>query len=168
MSVLSSFINKETKRATEDKFELEKAANKFNSTLQLYKSVVVEVNKSGSVAFIVLLDDLYKGLYACRDYLLVRNWKGFHEGVDYAVDELRMLSRNAKDFQGYSTEEDYTVKEDPYDILGVSREMSDEEIKIVYKQLSNIYHPDKNKVKFDKRMKAINKAYDDIIRERKS
>ena len=34
--------------------------------------------------------------------------------------------------------------QDPYSILGVSRDASDEDIKKAYRKLSRIYHPDAN------------------------
>ena len=53
---------------------------------------------------------------------------------------------------------------DPYEILGVSRDASEEEIKKAYKRLSRKYHPDANldnpKVAEEK-FKQIQQAYQD-------
>ncbi len=60
---------------------------------------------------------------------------------------------------------------DPYQILGVSRDASDEEIKKAYRALAKKYHPD-NYAGSDladlaeEKMKAINEAYDAIRDER--
>ena len=60
---------------------------------------------------------------------------------------------------------------DPYKILGVSRDASDDEIKKAYRDLARKYHPD-NYVNnplsdlVEEKMKEINEAYDDIQKER--
>lgn len=60
---------------------------------------------------------------------------------------------------------------DPYKILGVSRDASDEDIKKAYRSLARKYHPD-NYAGSDladlaeERMKEINEAYDAIVKER--
>lgn len=53
---------------------------------------------------------------------------------------------------------------DPYDILGVSREADDAEIKKVYRKLAVQYHPDKNKgdPAAEEKFKEISAAYDQI------
>ncbi len=63
---------------------------------------------------------------------------------------------------------------DPYNILGVNRNASDDEIKTAYRTLAKKYHPDR----FDKdpamaelaseKMQEINEAYDTIMNERKN
>lgn len=60
---------------------------------------------------------------------------------------------------------------DPYEVLGVSRSASDEEIKQAYRELARKYHPDNyvNNPLADlaqEKMKEINEAYDAIVRER--
>ena len=60
---------------------------------------------------------------------------------------------------------------DPYKVLGVSRDATDEEIKKVYRDLARKYHPDNyvNKPLADlaqEKMKEINDAYDQIQRDR--
>ena len=60
---------------------------------------------------------------------------------------------------------------DPYGVLGVSRDASDDEIKRVYRDLARKYHPDNyaNNPLADlaeEKMKEINQAYDAISRAR--
>ena len=60
---------------------------------------------------------------------------------------------------------------DPYKVLGVPRDATDEEIKKAYRELARKYHPD-NYVNnplsdlVEEKMKEINEAYDTIQKER--
>lgn len=62
---------------------------------------------------------------------------------------------------------------DPYSILGVSKDATDDEIKRAYRELARKYHPD-NYVDnpladlASEKMKEINEAYDAIVEERKN
>lgn len=62
---------------------------------------------------------------------------------------------------------------DPYSVLGVSRDASEEEIKKAYRALSRKYHPDANinnpdKAQAEEKFKEIQQAYQQIMRERES
>ena len=53
---------------------------------------------------------------------------------------------------------------DPYKVLGVSPDASDEEIKSAYRRLAKLYHPDRNPgdAEAAKKMQQVNDAYDRI------
>ena len=54
---------------------------------------------------------------------------------------------------------------DPYKVLGVSPDASDEEIKQAYRNLAKKYHPDRNPGDQEaaRKMQEINAAYDQIM-----
>ncbi|MDD6208300.1 MAG: DnaJ domain-containing protein [Clostridiales bacterium] len=60
---------------------------------------------------------------------------------------------------------------DPYQVLGVSRNASEDEIKKAYRKLSRIYHPDANvnnpnKDAAEEKFKEIQQAYQQIMKEK--
>lgn len=59
----------------------------------------------------------------------------------------------------------------PYEVLGVSPQATDEEIKKAYRKLSRIYHPDANinspnKAQAEEKFKEVQQAYDQIMKEK--
>lgn len=62
---------------------------------------------------------------------------------------------------------------DPYQVLGIRRDASDEEIKKAYRNLSRRYHPDANvnnpnKELAEEKFKEVQQAYDCIMKEKQS
>ena len=58
---------------------------------------------------------------------------------------------------------------DPYSILGISRDASDEEVKKAYRKLSRKYHPDANidnpnKEQAEEKFKQVQQAYEKIMK----
>lgn len=65
------------------------------------------------------------------------------------------------------------MNKDPYQILGVSRNASDDEIKKAYKELVRKYHPDQYQDNplsnvAEEKMAEVNEAYDEIMNSRRS
>jgi molecular chaperone DnaJ len=62
---------------------------------------------------------------------------------------------------------------DPYQVLGISRDASDEEIKKAYRALSRKYHPDANvnnpnKAQAEEKFKEVQQAYDQIMKAKQN
>lgn len=60
--------------------------------------------------------------------------------------------------------------DDPYKVLGIGRDASDDEIKRAYRQLAKKYHPDRNPgdAEAARKMQEINAAYEQIKNPEKS
>lgn len=65
---------------------------------------------------------------------------------------------------------------DPYEVLGISRSATDDEVKSAYRDLARKYHPDNvanssnpaASELFEEKMKEINEAYDTIVTNRRN
>ena len=65
------------------------------------------------------------------------------------------------------------MSKNPYDVLGVSQNASDDEVKKAYRELSRKYHPDANVDNpladlAEEKFKEVQEAYDTIMQERAS
>ena len=164
---LDRLINSETVRANEDLSNLKKAAKAFDEAMQLYSRTASEVNRTGNKAFFHLLHQLLEGLEGLKSFLPRREWKKFHDGIDFAMSELHHLYENAGSYEHTSEPElGEPILSDPFRILGVTQQMGNTQIRKIYLDLCNIYHPDKGKVPDDTKFKEIQNAYEQIKKMR--
>jgi DnaJ-class molecular chaperone len=84
-----------------------------------------------------------------------------HLANSLPVCQVYHLPGNAPQRTNDTTKIDFTVPEDLYQILGVSRDAKKDEIKKAHRKLALKYHPDKNPGKdAQERFKRIQEAYD--------
>lgn len=59
---------------------------------------------------------------------------------------------------------------DPYKVLGIDRNATDDEVKKAYRNMARKYHPDRNpgNTAAEDMFKVVNEAYDQIMNERKN
>jgi uncharacterized membrane protein YkvA (DUF1232 family) len=122
------------------------------------------------------LDDLViLGLLGRYFYMLKKKREAFQEyyqssqnANSYGYDK-RTSDKNSS--RSYTNARSSFTERDPYEILGIERNASQEDIKRAYRQLAAKYHPDKVehlgdefKVLAEKRFKEIQQAYQELIR----
>lgn len=160
--------------------EMEKRNKLFQSAMDIYHSTAIEINKTGSISLIKLLESNYAILTSDNliNLRLKGSWQDFQKFIHSIIDELTLLKENAIKYQNYDGSEntEYYEEKDSMaklteekarTILGVSPNSSNEEIKRKYRKLAKQYHPDKASQTTsgieklaEKKFKEINEAYD--------
>jgi hypothetical protein len=135
---------KAIQEAIDNSIEIEKEIIKL-------KKIPLEV-KNSLIGSMVIIYSLYKDYYQKEFLFYVGRKLGISpEEIKKKIKELEELENNEKD---------------PYEILGVSKYASMEEVKEAYRNLSRKYHPDTGNGDLEK-MKEINWAYEKIRKEKK-
>lgn len=162
-AVLGVFMEDLHKAAENERAELVYAIERHALLLRLHAEASMVVARTASRTLLKLADALYEQVSRLKDGpLAARDWRGFHCQADQIEAQIRRLESDAGRFQSPPPSAFDTGIRDPWEVLGVTREMSLVEIKKVYRELCGIYHPDKAKVKDARRFIEIKAAYDAI------
>ena len=174
ISNLTNLVDEGTKKAKEDKINLEKAINLFDSAKNIYESVKFEVYKTSNFArFLEELDYCYQGLNLKDLKLLLtkKQWQDYNEIVTSIIADIKRIQNEAANQQNSKSLK--TDLEVAYQILGLNNSVTNDEIKIKWRRLSSEYHPDRAeqttesiKKLAEERLKDINWAYEILKEER--
>ena len=113
------------------------------------------------------IDSIHEQIHQAKEVCLPkREWATFDEAMTVYTQELKRLEKQAFNLAA-GKGPDFNA-DDPYQVLGVTPEMDNSEIKRVFRELCHIFHPDKGKVRNTEKFKEIKNAYDKIMKQRKS
>jgi hypothetical protein len=128
--------------------------------------VAIAANRIGQVPLIRELDELYRGVHSENliGLLVARRWTEYDEithNIHADLSRIEQLTKQVADEDnrgGRSTGSEYTV-EWAFNVFGLERSATNEQIKDVHNRLVRIYHPDVGHVNSDGKIKEINRAY---------
>lgn len=165
-SSLQSVISVEIEKAKWDQSNLQKAIERFDEVIQLHQKVSRTVFATGSPSMVKALDLIHEQIHQAKEVCLTqREWGTFDEAMTMYEQDFKELEKQALNIT-VEGKPDFDAN-DPYRVLGVSPEMDSSEIKKVYRELCQIYHPDKGKVRDAAKFKEVKNAYDEIVKQRK-
>lgn len=162
-SSLHTVIAAEIEKAKRDQSDLRKAGERFDEVMQLQQNVSRTVFSTKSPSMVNAIDLLYDQIHIAKEVCLPqREWDTFEEAMSVYTQEIKELEKQALSLTAGERLDFNTGN--PYQVLGVTPEMTDAEIKGVFRELCNIYHPDKGKVRDSEKFKEIKDAYDEIMK----
>jgi hypothetical protein len=143
------------------------ASNQLSEMNELYESAVTAANQTGNRAVFFMLDKLLVAIDASHALIAQEKWSAFRQCADAIKNQLRLLIGNARSLNSDGTGvSDQRDKGDPYTVLGIRRDLSNDEVRRVYQKLANIYHPDKGKALDHRRFQEIQMAWQKIAEQR--
>lgn len=175
LSSLTTLINKKTTEARSDKQNLENSSKLYSKAQKLYEKAKVDIYKTRNFArYLEELDYCYQGLNLkdLKLLLLKRQWDEYAEIVKAIIADMERIRNEA--FNQQPIEEQKTDEDKAYQILGIDKSASNDEIKKVWRKLSSKYHPDKAEQTTEEirklaeeKLKDINWAYEILKEKRK-
>lgn len=157
--------------------KMEKASNEFLSYYKNLNSLIISTNSWGHINY---YNAIYESFITLKNHSADnRDWNNFHKMLTNLKKRLVDLENWANTYlvnnDQYDDAEPSTPNKesDPYDILGVNRNMTIEQINEKYHEIIKLYHPDKVqnlgdelKKLAEQKSKEINEAYSKIENER--
>lgn len=180
-TVLESQIATELQRVEHYLQAIKTSYALYSNALSLYEETFIAVNQSQRASLLDSLDKIVIKLKEDLPQLIThKRFAEFDSFIQQAISFLKNIQYNAEHGKG-SAKNDSSGSQtsshmnfnNPYELLGVTPEMTLSQIKKVYHQLSKIYHADLHsdisdtvKRNMEDRMKQINAAFEQIEKEK--
>lgn len=171
--VLRDAVAAQIARAKHDRTKLEDAARQFDEAMQLHREATPVVLDAGSPSMVAYLDTIYDELLRAKDLCLsTREWDLFNEAIAMGRQELDLLCKRAGAHQLGEVDQPEQGAEAAYRALGLNPEKADEitddQIKMIYRKLAAAYHPDVGVGRDDAKFKEIVQAYEHLMNHRQA
>lgn len=147
---LESLIASKIIEAKANLTEFERASDALNQVMQLHFHAASAANQVGSPTMFQYLDQLLIGIEGLKTFLSKKEWQGFHKGIEFVTDKLKIFLQNANNYS--ETPETVDTKDasmNPYEALHVPEDITEEQLIKFWKSIRSVYHPDKGMVNED-------------------
>lgn len=168
------FVHRQTEHLRNDNACLAELCPRYEKLQSQYSLACQEANWLGNEAVLHYLDTVGNGIKLLSDVVDRSAWAQLGPVIDGLVEEIRLVRDNIRqlgltesvaDTDGGRACQSSPASDDPYEVLGVQRDLSLAQIKEVYRRLAQIYHPDKGLVKNSATFQRHQKAWQDIEKQ---
>lgn len=168
---LQAIIDAHTAALRIENRKLGDLSGKYASLQGTYDFACRRANHVGNEAVFRYLDLIAKeGIAVLVELINQSRWDEFSQHIDGAQEELKNLLENIEQLEsGEDASSGVEIEEnndDPYAVLGVRADLSNDEIRKVYRLLANIYHPDRGNVSDHRKFQQIQQAWAAICKVR--
>lgn len=165
---LQTLIDTHAVALRSENHKLASLSRKYTLLQDTFDFACREANRAGNEVAFRYLDLVAKAIATFAKLVNQSRWDEFSRQIDGAQNELKRLLENIDQLNSggnFEAEEEENIS-DPYAVLGIRADLPNDEIKKIYRNLANIYHPDKHNVRDDKKFKQIQRAWSAICKER--
>ena len=163
ISITDALANLQGSLAGENK-KLRAADAAMNNVMAIYQQAAQAASRTRNLALLYYLDQLKRGIDTTRILVADGRFAEFLEHMASAADELDALIANADEIgdSDFESEVEATEGSEPYSVFGVRSDLSDDDLKKVYRILANLYHPDKGMAPDHRRFQQIEGAWREL------
>ncbi len=161
-----SLINNHTLRLREENRLLSVSAGLLSQAMHTYDRACLAANRTNNVAILRYLHHVGGGLGSLGTLVKQKRWNELNTMITEADAELHQVIANAEGINQDGEARPQARADDPYVVLGVRRDLPVDELRFVYRDLVNLYHPDKARVTDHRKFQQIQAAWEAIRKER--
>lgn len=172
---IEDLVDKTIAHARDDRANLQKTVDLYETAKQMLASLTRKIIRGGRPSLIRLTDEYATVLDSDKFKALItaKQWGDVEEVLNGLTADLKNLE--SMDIEGMLDEvfqeneaEDSTIDEEiAHRILNVPTGAAEKQITHMYRSLSQLWSPDKGLATDHKKLQAINRAYDLLVRNKK-